>query len=78
MPLYDYRCLDCEHTCELLHKVSATAVCPACGSQNMEKLVSKPAPPGKMAGIAAKGRAQAAREGHLSNFSASEKAMKSR
>jgi len=78
MPLYNYRCLDCNHTCELLLKIGATGVCPTCGSQNMEKLVSIPAPQGKMAGIAARGRAQAAREGHLSNFSASEKALKNR
>lgn len=76
MPIYDYRCLDCAHTSELLIKVNATPVCPKCGSQNMEKLVSMPAPQGKTAGIIARGRLQASREGHLSNFSASEKALK--
>lgn len=76
MPIYDYRCLDCAHTSELLIKVTATPVCPKCGSHNMEKLVSMPAPQGKTAGIIARGRAQAAREGHLSNFSPSETGLK--
>ena len=76
MPIYDYRCLDCAHTSELLIKVNATAVCPKCGSQAMEKLVSKPAPHGKTAAIIARGRAQAGREGHLSNFSPRETGLK--
>lgn len=76
MPIYDYRCIDCGHEAELLIKVNATPVCPKCGSQTMEKRVSMPAPQGKSAGLIARGRAQAAREGHLSNFSASEKAIK--
>ena len=76
MPIYDYRCVDCKHESELLIKMDVTALCPQCGSQNMKKLVSMPAPQGKTAGIIARGRAQAAREGHLSNFSASEKAFK--
>lgn len=76
MPIYDYRCIDCNQTSELLIKVNATPVCPKCGSENMEKLVSLPAPQGKTAGIIARGRAQAEREGHLSNFSASEKSLK--
>ena len=76
MPIYDYRCLDCAHMSELLMKVNAAPVCPKCGSQAMEKLVSMPAPQGKSIGIIARGRAQAAREGHLSNFSRKERAIK--
>jgi hypothetical protein len=34
----------------------------------MEKLVSAPAAPGKSAGIVAKARKQAAKEGHFSNY----------
>ena len=66
MPLYDYRCKDCDKTFELLLKISDTAVCPACGGQNMEKLVSRPAAPGQSAELIAKERAQAASEGQHS------------
>jgi len=39
----------------------------------MEKLLSCPAPPGQSAGIIASARAKAAREGHFSNYSPSER-----
>ena len=68
MPIYDYRCTDCDNTSELLIKSSTTPVCPGCGSLNMEKLVSAPVAPGKSADIIAKGRKQAAKEGHFSNY----------
>ncbi|QSA99234.1 zinc ribbon domain-containing protein [Methylococcus sp. EFPC2] len=73
MPLYDYRCPDCDKTFELLVKISDTPVCPSCGGQHLEKLVSKPAPAGKTAGILASARSQAAKEGHFSNYKASER-----
>lgn len=76
MPIYDYRCIDCSNTSELLIRGNATPSCPACGGQRMEKLVSAPAPPGKTVGIVARARMQAAREGHLSNFDKNEKVMK--
>lgn len=73
MPLYDYRCTACDQTFELLLRASATPVCPACGGERLERLVSRPAPQGKSAGLAAKARAKAAREGHFSHYSAAEK-----
>lgn len=73
MPLYDYRCQACRHTFELLVRASTVPACPQCGSEQPEKLISLPAPQGKSAGLVAAGRAQAAREGHFSNYSAKER-----
>ncbi len=38
MPLYDYRCTACEVESEILVRGSATPVCPACGSESLERL----------------------------------------
>lgn len=73
MPLYDYRCTACDKTFELLVKVSSVPACPTCGSQHLEKQVSLTAPQGQSAGIIAKARTQAAKEGHFSNYKASER-----
>jgi putative FmdB family regulatory protein len=73
MPLYDFRCADCDRTFELLIKLSDTPVCPECAGSNMEKLVAQPAPPGQTAGLLSKARAQAAREGHFSHYKRSER-----
>ncbi|MGC8890059.1 MAG: FmdB family zinc ribbon protein [bacterium] len=38
MPLYDYRCLDCNDKFEVLVKNSLEEViCPNCGSKNVKK-----------------------------------------
>ncbi|QWG24813.1 zinc ribbon domain-containing protein [Bradyrhizobium sediminis] len=68
MPLYSYHCAKCDKDVELLIGLPDMPVCPACGSQELERLPSRTAPPGKMRGLARSARAQAAREGHLSNF----------
>jgi putative FmdB family regulatory protein len=73
MPLYDYRCRDCDKTFELLIKLSDTPVCPECAGKNLEKLVSQPATPGQTAALLAKARTQAAREGHFSHYKRSER-----
>lgn len=73
MPLYDYRCTDCDRTFELLLRSSDTPLCPACNGSNLEKLVSCPATPGQTAELLSKARAQAAREGHFSNYKRSER-----
>jgi len=54
---------------ELLIGFSEIPVCPACGSKKLQRLMSLPAPHGKSRGLMKSARAQAAREGHLSNFS---------
>lgn len=76
MPIYDYRCKDCDKTFELLVRSSSIPVCPTCGNSRLEKLVSRPAAPGQTAGILAQARSQAAREGHFSNYKASERPKK--
>ncbi|MGB9117216.1 FmdB family zinc ribbon protein [Bradyrhizobium sp.] len=73
MPLYSYRCAECDKDIELLISSSDTPACPTCGSQDLERLVSRTAPEGKSRGLVKSARAQAAREGHLSNYSRSER-----
>ncbi len=73
MPIHDFHCKQCDRAFELLVRGSAAPICPGCGSADVEKLVSLPAPQGKTAGLIARGRSQAAREGHFSNYSPSER-----
>ena len=73
MPLYGFHCAKCHHNVELLIGLSEKPVCPDCGSRRLQRLVSLPAPPGKSKALMKAGRAQAAREGHLSNFSRAER-----
>ena len=73
MPIYDYRCGDCNKTFELLVRGAAAPVCPDCGTPRLEKLVSLPAPQGKTGETLSRARSQAAREGHFSHYSPSER-----
>lgn len=73
MPLFDFVCKTCGRSAELLVRGSDVPVCPECGSAELEKQVSVPAPPGKTAAIVASARRQAAREGHFSNYAPSER-----
>lgn len=73
MPLFDFVCKTCSSSFELLVRVSCAPVCPVCGSAALDKQVSLPAQPGKTAGIVARARQQAAREGHFSNYAPSER-----
>ena len=42
MPIYEYRCQECEHEVEALQKLSDPPLvdCPACGKPALQKLVS--------------------------------------
>jgi putative FmdB family regulatory protein len=41
MPIYDYKCLDCQERFEaLVLKNSPTTTCPACQSTKLEQLIS--------------------------------------
>ncbi len=40
MPLFDYRCLACQHEFEALVRGSSTPACPACGATSLEKQLS--------------------------------------
>ncbi|OZA76548.1 MAG: FmdB family transcriptional regulator [Azorhizobium sp. 39-67-5] len=73
MPLYSFHCAQCDKDVELLIGFSEKPNCPSCGAADMQRLMSRVAPEGKSAGIVKSARAQAAREGHLSNFSRSER-----
>ncbi|MGE4530150.1 MAG: zinc ribbon domain-containing protein [Acidithiobacillus sp.] len=73
MPIFDYHCCDCDADFELLVMSSTIPNCPQCGSQHLEKQLSRVAAPSRSAGLMARGRAQAAKEGHLSNFSPAER-----
>ncbi len=43
MPLFEYVCQTCEHEFEALVLGSSTPSCPACGSENLERQISRPA-----------------------------------
>ena len=43
MPIFDYRCKACDKTFEMLVLSGETPACTACGSTDLEKLVSLPA-----------------------------------
>jgi len=73
MPLYSYHCSKCEKEFELLVSSSDVPVCPACGSDKLDRLMSRVAPDLKNGRYAKKMRAAAGREGHLSNYSRSER-----
>lgn len=73
MPLYSYRCGPCDIEFETLVRSNDVPECPKCGGSKLERLLSAPAPEGKSKGYAKKMRAAAAREGHLSNYSRSER-----
>lgn len=73
MPLYDYQCRNCGQQFETLVRTGTTPVCPHCGGADLDKQVSAPVPPGRSKAIIASARRQAAREGHLSNYSATER-----
>lgn len=45
MPLYEYRCLDCQQEAELLIRGSESPECPTCHSHKLEKMLSVPAAP---------------------------------
>lgn len=73
MPLYSYVCTACEQSFETLVRSGETATCPACGSEDLRRELGATAPDAKLPGMIRKGRKQAAREGHFSNYSRSER-----
>ena len=49
MPLYEYTCKSCEQPSELLVRGEEKPVCPNCGSEELVKLLSVVAAPGRSA-----------------------------
>lgn len=68
MPLFDFRCSQCDKTVELLIRGDTSPACPACGNTAMDKLVSRPAAPGTSADLVKSARTRAKAEGHFSNY----------
>ena len=68
MPIFDFHCRACGADNELLVRGAHAPVCPKCGSDALDKQVAAPATPGRSAGLVREARAQAAREGHFSNY----------
>lgn len=73
MPLYSFHCAECDKDSELLMGFNDVAVCPSCGSEKMQRLLSFVAPELKSDAMRKSWRARAAREGDTSNFSAKER-----
>ena len=42
MPIYEYRCRQCEHEFELLVRGQITPACPSCEGTDLERLLSLP------------------------------------
>jgi putative FmdB family regulatory protein len=72
MPIFDFECSDCGATFEALVLGSTSAQC-ACGSSHLTKLISPIAPEARSASFLKNARKVAAREGHFSNYTASER-----
>jgi putative FmdB family regulatory protein len=45
MPLFAYRCQDCDHSFETLSRVDETPACPACGGVHSERQLARIAKP---------------------------------
>lgn len=73
MPIFEYECKECGSSFELLVLGASAPTCAKCGSAQLAKLISAPAPPGQSAALVRSARARAAREGHLSHYSAAER-----
>lgn len=69
MPLYTYQCMKCDNVFETLVMGAEKASCPACRSRKLDRLISAPSPPPASKAIIKAARAQAHREGHMSNYS---------
>lgn len=72
MPIYDYHCNKCDKNFELLVRSSTVLACPDCGNVNLDKLVSMPAAKSRIDVLRKRARSHAAKEGHFSNYKASE------
>ena len=43
VPIFDFKCRACSRVFDALVRHNATAICPACGGNDLEQLVSRPA-----------------------------------
>ena len=68
MPLFSYHCTGCDTNFEALLLGSEQATCPNCGGTALEQLLSRVAAEARTPGLVKGARAQAAKEGHFSNY----------
>lgn len=73
MPIYAYRCQGCGEHFELLVRSHTVPTCPHCQTTALDKCVTAPTAPGKSKALLQRFRAQAAKEGHFSNYAPSER-----
>lgn len=73
MPLYSYRCDSCGHGFETLVRSTDIPVCPSCGSAGLTRQLSSVAAEGASGALIQGARRMAAKEGHFSNYSRSER-----
>ncbi len=72
MPFFSYRCTACAAEFEALVRSDDIPTCPTCQSDKLDRLLAAPLIGGRTEAAFKGFRAQAAREGHFSNFSPSE------
>lgn len=72
MPFFTYRCTACDSVFETLVRGDEAPACPQCGAPQLERQMSAAALHGKTKAAMGAARAQAAREGLLSNYSKAE------
>ncbi len=68
MPLFSYHCTGCDAGFEVLVLGSEVPVCPTCGGTALQPLLSRVAAEARTPGVVKQARAQAAKEGHFSNY----------
>lgn len=68
MPLFSYHCTGCDTDFEALVQGADQPACPKCGGAALERLLSRVADEARAPGLVQRARAQAAKEGHLSNY----------
>jgi len=75
MPLYAYACESCNAEFEALVRSGDVPVCPTCGSEKLQRQVSRISKEIKYPAIAKSWRKAAAAGGDLSNFSKAERKL---
>ena len=74
MPLFEYECNACHAEFERLVRGEMVPDCPACGSTDLTKVVSRLAPAGKIEAIRMAHRRVAHSQGLFSNYSKADQA----
>ncbi|MGB0694630.1 MAG: FmdB family zinc ribbon protein [Rhodospirillaceae bacterium] len=73
MPLYSYACSGCAAEFEILVGQGEQPSCPECGGQDLQRLLSRTVAASQANAVKGVARRMAAKEGHFSNYSRSER-----